>query len=66
MPIPVTRERIGWFNERVFIVKHVCCYNYLSYQGTEIKTFSRCTIFRAKDIECKEVSRWVLDKFQTS
>lgn len=66
MPIPVTRERRGWFNERVFIVKHVCCYNYLSYQGTEIKSFSRCTIFRAKNIECKEVSRWVLDKFQTS
>ena len=39
MPIPVTRERIGWFNDRVFIVKHVCCYNYLSYQGTEIKPF---------------------------
>ena len=59
------REEDGSMRE-FFIVKHVCCYNYLSYQGTEIKPFSRCTIFRAKNIECKEVSRWVLDKFQTS
>lgn len=57
--IPVMNERIECFNEKHAVVINVCCcYNRLPCPGMEIKPFSRCSIFRAKNIyECKDASK---------